>query len=759
MNNEASGQKAQIKLPGHIAVIGNSVPRRCGIATFTTDTVEAMRARFPDMRIDLYAMDEGHDGLVYPSGVTTVAQHDPASYLAAARAIEASGTSAIWLQHEYGIFGGPAGEMLLNLLRRTDIPMLTTLHTILERPNPDERRVLEAVIRRSARLIVMSDMGREILTRVHGVPDRMIKVIPHGVPDRTYVDPDSVKALFGFAERKILLTFGLIAPDKGIDHMIRAMPSIVAEHPDALYVVLGATHPNIIRQEGETLRKFLHALVHDLGLMDHVRFIDTYVDHDALLDYLQAADIYVTPYNNPAQITSGTLSYSIALGKPVVSTPYIHATEILADSHGVLVGFGDSEAMANAVNALLADNPARAALAERAYARGRTMIWSKMAETAAALLGEVEMTRPVRIPAAPRLEYLEPDLAAVIRMTDATGMLQHSIYSVPNREHGYCLDDNARALILMSQMPGMSEGERDALTSIYASFIQHAWNPERGRFRNFMRFDRSWVEEEGSEDSFGRAIWSIGVTARDASAGKHCDWAATLFDQVAGHSHELGSPRAQAFAMLGAAAMQDAHPGHGLSKRLLEQFGEQLLSLLHVSRRPDWAWFEAVLAYDNARLSETLLRAGKSLGRADFMDCGLATLEWIVEQQTAPEGHFRAIGTDSFGREYLPPLPFDQQPLEAHATIDACAAAFMVTGNRRWRHEAEKAYYWFLGRNDLDLPLNSREDGGCFDGLMPTGVNRNQGAESILALQLASCAILRLSQSSVDVPHSSSAAA
>ncbi|MBK5264031.1 MAG: glycosyltransferase family 4 protein [Alphaproteobacteria bacterium] len=759
MNDGASRGKPLASLPDHIAIIGNSVPRRCGIATFTTDTADAMRARFPNTRIDLYAMDEGHDDLDYPPGITTIAQHDPASYHAAARAIEASGARAIWLQHEYGIFGGPAGEMLLGLLHRTDIPMLTTLHTILERPSADERRVLEAVIRRSARLIVMSDKGREILGRVHGVPDRLMEVIPHGVPDRPYVDPDSVKEAFGFAGRKVLLTFGLIAPDKGIDHMIRAMPAIVAEHPDALYVVLGATHPNILRHKGETLRESLHDMVRDLGMMDHVHFINAYVGDDALLDYLQAADIYVTPYNNPAQITSGTLSYAVALGKPVVSTPYVHATEILADDHGALVGFRDSEAMARAINALLTDDTARAALAERAYTRGRTMIWSQMAETAAALLGEVQSARLVRIPAAPRLEYLKPDLAAVIRMTDATGMLQHSIFSVPDRDHGYCLDDNARALILMSQMPDISDGERDALTSVYASFVQHAWNPGRGRFRNFMRFDRSWAEEEGSEDSFGRAIWSIGVTARDASAGKHRDWASTLFDQVAGHSHELGSPRAQAFAMLGAAAMQDAHPGHGLSKQLLDRFGEQLLSLLHVSRRPDWAWFEAVLAYDNARLPETLLRAGKSIGRTDFMECGLDTLEWIVAQQTAPEGHFRAVGTDSFGREYLPPLLFDQQPLEAYATIEACAAAFDVTGNPRWRREAEKAYYWFLGQNDMALPLNSRDDGGCFDGLMPTGVNRNQGAESILALQLASCAILRLSQSGADVAHSSGVAA
>ncbi len=523
----ASGYQSFVGVPRHIAIIGNSVPRRCGIATFTTDTANALRERFPNMQADLYAMDDGRDGVVYPPGVQTLAQYDPSSYIAAAQTIAASGAQAIWLQHEYGIFGGPAGDMVLKILHRTDLPLLTTLHTVLERPNTDERRVLDAVARRSARLIVMSEKGRDILQRVYAVPARKIEVIPHGVPDRPLVEPDSMKDTFGFAGRKVLLTFGLIAPDKGIDHMIRAMPAIVERHPDALYVVLGATHPNVLRREGEALRESLQDLSESLGVADHVRFVNSYVGLEELLDYLQAADVYVTPYNNPAQITSGTLSYAIALGKPVVSTPYVHATEILNEGHGILVGFRDSEALAREISALLSENQARAALAQRAYVRGRSMLWSKLAERAAFLLGELQLSQPARILPPARLQPLPPNLNAVIRMTDATGMLQHGIFSVPDRRHGYCVDDNARALILMSRMPAMDERERDRLTNIYASFVQHAWNPDRGRFRNFMRFDRSWAEEEGSDDSFGRAVWSLGMTARDAHAAKHRHWAST----------------------------------------------------------------------------------------------------------------------------------------------------------------------------------------------------------------------------------------
>lgn len=744
--------------PRHIALIGNSLPRRCGLATFTSHTFQALEARFPDLTIDLYAMDDG-TGVTYPDTVRTIAQDDPAAYRAAAREIEQGGAEAIWLQHEYGIFGGSAGSHILSLLDRVNLPLLVTLHTVLEHPGAEERRVLEALARRASKLIVMAEKGRALLRSVYGISDRQIEVIPHGVPDRPFVPSDTMKPRFGFEGRDVILTFGLLAPDKGIQYMIEAMPAIVADHPNALYVVLGATHPNLIRQQGETYREELQARATALGLADHVRFIDAFVEQEELLDYLQAADVYATPYVKRDQITSGTLSYAVAVGKPVISTPYIHATEILADDHGVLVDFGDSAAMAREISRLLGDATAHGALADRAYRRGRTMVWRRLAERAMALLEDMKRNMPVRLGGKPSVpQPLKPDLSAVIRMSDATGMLQHGIYSVPDRRHGYCIDDNARALILMSRIDELDEGERERWTSVYAAFVQHAWNADRQRFRNFMNFDRSWCEEEGSEDSNGRTLWALGVTARDARAQKFRQWAAALFDQSAGMAFSLDPPRAQAFAMLGAAAMLDAHPGHALSRDILERFGDQLLALLAISRRPDWPWFEAVLAYDNARLPEALLRAGAALERQDYVDCGLATLDWIVAQQTAPEGHFRAVGTESFGRPFTPPLPFDQQPLEAQATIDACDAAFAVSSDTRWINEAQRAYRWFLGANDLDLPLASQGDGGCYDGLMPTGLNRNQGAESILALQLASATISGLSMSTARVADKRDAA-
>ncbi len=746
----------------HIALIGNFLPRQCGIATYTTDTYAALRASFPDLRVDVYAMDDHQAPYAYPPEVTrSIPQDDLFAYLSAARAIEASGAQLVWLQHEYGIYGGAAGEHVLALLDRTSLPLIVTLHTILEKPSADERRVLEGLLRRAAKVVVMAERGREILARVYGANPRQVVMIPHGVPDRALVDPDQFKPRFGWEGRQVVLTFGLLSPGKGIETMIRALPAIAAEHPRLLYVVLGATHPNLLAHEGEVYRDKLVALTAELGVADHVEFLDTFVEHDELVEYLRAADLFVTPYNNPAQITSGALSYAVGVGKPVVSTPYVHATEILGDGHGVLVDFGDSAVFAREINHLLGSDRDRRRLSERAYERGRTMIWSRIAERAVAEMEAVVAQRPIRHPATPATpaQPLRPDIAAVIRMSDATGMLQHSIYSVPDRRHGYCIDDNARALMLMHMVPELSDEDYDRWTTIYASFVQYAWNPDLQRFRNFMRFDRTWCEDVGSEDSNGRALWALGVTARDSRLAKHRDWAISLFDTAASLAFDLGSPRAQAFAMLGAAAMLEARPGHELARAILQRFPDEHLALLAEARRPEWRWFEIVLAYDNARLPQALIRAGVALGRADLLRCGLDTLDWIVGMQTSPEGRFRAIGTESFGRPYEDPLPFDQQPLEAQATIDACVAAWEATGDARWEREAMKAYDWYLGSNDLDLPLASKADGGCFDGLMPTGLNRNQGAESILALQMASCAISTLSREVTGVAGATSAVA
>lgn len=743
MGNRLPDQHPQSGLH-HIALIGNSMPRRCGLATFTTHCRNAFAKAYPDLRIDHYAMDDGLSGVTYPDDVILIPEEDAVAYSEAARRIEESGAQAIWLQHEYGIFGGPAGEMILGLLERTRLPLVTTFHTILEHPDKDERRVLDALIARSSRVMVMADQGRDLLLSVYGASPEKVRLIHHGVPDRAYVEPASMKARFGWEGRPVILTFGLLAPSKGIGTMIRAMAEVVRMHPDALYIVLGATHPNLVREQGERLRDELVALAGSLGLTNNVTFIDRFVEQEELLDYLQAADIYVTPYLNPAQITSGTLSYAAGMGKVIVSTPYVQAEEILADDVGVLVPFGDAEATADALGQLLADPSRRQAHAMRAYALGRKMIWSELARNVRDLIQEARGAEPFRL--VPRRSYalLTPDPSAVLRMSDSTGMYQHSILAIPDRNHGYCIDDNARALILMCQIPDMDAGLRDTWMTNYAAFMQHGWNPDRGCFRNFMSFNRDWCEEEGSEDSNGRALWALGVMARDAPGERYRQWAVHMFNLAAPMWKNIHSPRAQGFLILGASAMMSARPGNVHALAIIKTLGPHLYRLAEYSRRPDWAWFEAVLAYDNARLPQALLLAGAYLQDAQLLNCGFATLEWIVAVQSTPDGRFRAVGTESFSRPYSHPLPFDQQPLEAHATIDAAETAWQISGDRKWLDVAQNAYCWFLGRNDLSMVLATPEDGGCFDGLTPTGVNQNQGAESLLALQLASCAMYRL---------------
>lgn len=729
-----------------VALIGNYPPRLCGIATFTAHVREALLAAYPDVTVDAYAMDDPGSAHLYPADVVqSIRQHELADYQAAAARINDSDADVVLVQHEYGIFGGSAGSLLLRLLDRVDAPVVVTLHTVLEHPDADQRSVIEALVRRASTLVVMAEKGREILMRVHGVPAERIAVVPHGVPDRPMVEPAPMAARFGLQGRRVLLTFGLLSPNKGIETMIRALPAIVSVDPTILYVVLGATHPHLVAHEGEAYRESLQSLAADLGVAENVCFIDRFVEQEELLDHIEAAEIYVTPYLNEAQITSGTLSYAVALGKPVVSTPYWHAAELLGDGTGILIDFGDSDGFSSAICSLL-DDPARLAdLRAAAYKKGRSMTWARFAEAYHAILNGAVGKRPVRLRAnLPAMTAVRPSLTGVERMTDGCGMLQHSIFSVPDRDHGYCVDDNCRALMLMHRVDGADRTRADDLANIYASFVQHAWNGELGRFRNFMGYDRGWLEAEGSEDSFGRSLWSLGVTAAEARRPELRRWASHLFDQVAPHALALGSPRTWAFAVLGADAMLDVMPGNGVARRILRGFGPKLMALIDDWSRPDWYWFESVLGYDNARLPEALLRCGYRLGDDTMIAQGLATLGWLDEIQTAPEGHFRAVGTDSFGQPYAAPRRFDQQPLEAWASCDAAAFAFAKTGDPRWRDAAWRAYRWYLGENDIGVPIAAPDDGGCFDGLMSDRANLNQGAESVLAFQFACCTIAAL---------------
>ncbi len=726
----------------HIALIGGFTPRRCGIATFTSDIHASIAAAFPRARVDVYAMAPVENDIVFAAPVQgVIVEDDGDSFAAAAVAIDASGADIVWLQHEFGLFGGYAGDKILTLIDRIAAPLIVTLHTVMPDPDADQLRVMRRLVARASKLIVMSDHAAVLMRSVFGADAEQSVTIPHGVPDRPFGRSEQFKSAFGFSGRQVLMTFGLLSPGKGIEAVIAALPMIVAEHPNVLYCIVGATHPNLLAREGEAYRESLQALALQLGLEDHIHWIDAFLDTDALLDLIEAADIYVTPYHGVNQATSGTLSYALALGKAVVSTPYAHAVELLADDHGVLVPFKDSDALAREIGALL-DSPDRLlALQTRAYQRGRPMIWPTFAARCFDVIGATQVPSE----AAPAFNACKRiGIEGLLRICDSTGIIQHSIFSVPDRAHGYCVDDNARALMLMNRIGDHAEPHRSRLTAIFASFVQSAWNDQSSEFRNFMDYGRNWLEAAGSEDSCGRTLWALGATAHEGRTQSLQRWARKLFDKTAFSARDFGSPRAAAFAMLGADYILESDNEDEAARSILYNGSAFLLTRLGETRRADWPWFESVLAYDNCRIPEALIRAGLRLDQPDALKHGLETLSWVLDLQISPSNQFRPVGSDSFGHEFAKPQPFDQQPVEAWAAIDGASAAYDATGDGVWLSHASRAYDWFAGANDRGLAVADQNTGSCRDGINPRGLNMNEGAESVLAFQLAHYSIREL---------------
>jgi glycosyltransferase involved in cell wall biosynthesis len=741
-----------------LAFIGNSLPRRCGIATFTNDLQHAVAQSRPGADTAIVAMNDGGQSYDYPPVVRVqVDDGTLKDYVRAAETLNAGQFDIVSLQHEFGIFGGDAGANVLTMLSRLNMPVVTTLHTVLSQPTPIQRRVLSDIAGISSKVVVMAEKARDLLISEYDVRARKIEVIPHGIPDVPYLSPEAAKLKLGFDGRPVILTFGLLSPNKGIEVMIDAMPAVLKIAPTAVYVVLGATHPNLVRSQGEAYRESLVARARVLGVENHVHFLDRFVDLPTLLDFISMCDVYVTPYLNEAQMTSGTLAYSFGLGKAVVSTPYWHARELLADGRGVLVPFNDVATIGAAVAGLLTDHTRRDAMRERAYAGSRAMTWAQTAERYVGVFESVrgsprpavravpgESLVPMRSPPPPAVQ-----LGHLRLMCDDTGLFQHAIHSIPDRSHGYCVDDNARALMLTSAL--MSPGEQpisDALTTRFAAFVQHAWNPEAKRFRNFMGFDRRWTEEAGSEDSHGRALWALGVCARSDPNASRRKWAASLFLTALPTARSFSSPRSWAFTLLGLSSYAETVDLDAASRELRHQLAERLMSILASVETPQWVWFEKGLSYDNARLSQALIVTGLSTSVPSYVAAGLRSLRWLMTLQTTPENLFRPVGSQSFGDLLSPPRAFDQQPLEATATIAACCAAWRADSDNRWRADAFRAFAWFMGSNDLSTSLVDVEAGSCSDGLHPDRSNENRGGESLVSYLLALAEIRQLHRAS-----------
>jgi glycosyltransferase involved in cell wall biosynthesis len=749
-------------LPSRVAIIGNYLPRKCGIATFTTDLCDAIHAEYGATELLALPVNDVEEGYSYPARIRfELSQDDLSSYRQAADFLNFSNIDLVCLQHEYGIFGGPAGAHILELLRRLQMPVVTTLHTVLREPNADQRSVMEEIATLSDRLIVMSHQSAEILHEVFRVPMSKIDLIPHGIPDLPFTDPNFYKDGFGTEGKDVLLTFGLLSPNKGIENVIKALPSILSRHGNVVYMISGVTHPHILRREGEKYRTYLQDLARELGVQDNVIFWNRFVSPKELVELIGSADIYITPYKHKGQVISGTLTYALSAGKAIISTPYLHAIELLADDRGTLVPFDDPEAIAAKAIELLDNGTGRHAMRKRAYLYTREMVWDRVAQQYMGSFERVynERLRKPRatfsaLNTAKNLDHLPAiKLDHLYRMTDHTGIVEHAIFNVPNYPEGYSTDDNARALIvaiLLEEFESSTVSGSLDLASRYLAFLWLAFDPGTKRFRNCLSYERQWQDLEGSEDSHGRALWGLGTVLGRTKDNGLRGAAGRLFELAVPAAVEFRSPRACAFALLGLHEYLESFPGDRAALNAADALANRLLDSYGASRSENWDWFEDELAYSNARLPQALIRAGTRNGNDAMISAGLEALDWLTTvQRCERKRHFVPIGSHGFYSKQTEKARFDQQPIEACATVSACLEAYRATGKNRWLKDAWTAFNWFLGDNDLQIALYDPSTGGCRDGLHPDRANENQGAESTLSFLMALLEMRKLPEPSI----------
>ena len=735
---------------GSVVVIGNYSPRQCGIATFTTDLVEALSAEAPDINCWAVAMNDKPEGYAYPEKVRfEINQNKLTDYSIASEFLNINQIDIVCVQHEYGIFGGPAGSHLLKLLLELRMPIVTTLHTVLKDPTPEYLEVMRTLSDLSDKLIVMSRKAVDFLKDIYAVPEEKIAFIHHGIPDTPFMDPNYYKDQFGVEGKKVLLTFGLLSPNKGIENVLQALPSVIKEHPDVTYIILGATHPHILKEQGDEYRIRLQQLVRKLTISDHVIFQNRFVELKELCEFLGTADIYVTPYLEESQITSGTLAYAMGTGKAVISTPYWYAAEMLAEGRGRIVPFKNPDAMAEQIIDLLDNDVQRHTIRKKAYTFCRDATWKEVSRRYLEVFSEVKLNRS-RHPR-PRHLYIdhvktitkfalpEMKLDHLKTLTDDTGILQHATHTIPDRTHGYCTDDNARALLVAAMGRKYLPADSmclDSLGSQYLGFLLYAFNDEKGRFRNFMTYARQWTEEVGSEDAHGRALWGLGKAVAFLDNPGQLAMSTALFKQALKAVEDFASPRAIAFALVGIHAYLQKFSGDSEVRHLREILADRLFNQFTSNASENWPWLENTLNYANGKLSHALLLSGQWMQHSDMTDMGLRSLKWLISIQTE-DGHFVPIGNNGWYEQGGPKSRFDQQPIEAHAMIEACVEAFNVTRDRTWIDNAVMCFNWFLGHNDLNMSLYDPKTGGCRDGLMADGINQNEGAESSLAWLLS----------------------
>ena len=720
-----------------VAIVSTYPPRPCGIGTFTADLRGALLESDPCTEVDIVSLARDEHGNDATEVVASIRQDVRSDYPAMARTLASRGTDVVLIEHEYGIFGGEAGSFVTSLADVLTQPLVVTLHTVLSEPSVRQAEALRALCHRATLVTVFTETARTMVIDSHLVPPERVRVIPHGAPIALLPDsvPATRPAIESLTDRTVLSTFGLISAGKGIEVAIEALPAIVARHPEVLYLVAGTTHPEVVKHEGERYRLTLERLVRDLNLTEHVHFLDRFLTVDELALLLSSTELYLTPYRSREQIVSGALTFAVVAGCPVVSTPYRYAEDLLGSGAGVLVPFDDPSALASAVLDLL-DDPATLGKA-RAEARrvGASLTWPAVGAQMLQVLAEAVELGPVEpepdlVPAtsSPRVR---PD--HLLTLVDDVGIVQHAAGVIPMRETGYCVDDVARLVIVALGLDREASGTtyRRMLT-LGLSFLRHAWDPAAGGMHNFLSYDRRWLDEPHVGDHIGRAAWALGEVIAVQPPHAVAAPSLLLLESMAHVLEGELSLRGSAFAMVGLARpAQDVLPEP--LQKLLRTLSDRLLQRYHETRTDDWRWFEDRLTYDNARLPQALLAAGRRLGDDALVDAGLESLHWYAEQCSLSSPVVRLVGNRWRDRGGRPDDEGDEQPLDAAALVEAYAEALMATGQGEHGRRAVHAFEWFFGRNRLGLPVYDFATGGCHDGLGKAALNDNEGAESTLA--------------------------
>ena len=734
-----------------LAFIGTYPPRECGIGTFTHNLFNSMLVNQEGGESENkgFVIALNDNGLIYdyPEEVKlTIRQEHQRDYLKAAKYINLSGADICVLEHEFGIFGGQSGVYILPLLHRLKIPLVVTLHTILKDPSYNEKAVLQEICKMAHKIVVMSHKAIEFLVSIYKVPEEKIVFIEHGVPD-IHFNPEKSKNEFKLGNKKVILTFGFISRNKGIETVIKALPKVVEKHPEVIYIVLGKTHPNVLRHSGEEYRIFLMRLVKSLQLEKHVMFLNEFLNVQELFKYLAASDIYITPYLNEAQITSGTLSYAVGVGSAVISTPYWHAAELLADGRGELFGFNDFVRLSSTLINLLDKPKELNKLKRKAYDYGRKITWPKTGQKYVNLAAGILKEEPKVVEEKDSvLDFLilPPfSFAHINRLTDDTGIIQHAKFGIPNLKEGYCLDDNARALLMVLMAYRQKKDMRALeLSPIYLSYIHYMQNPD-GTFRNFLSFNRNFLDEVGSEDSFGRTIWALGYLLGNAPNDAYYQTGKEVFFNASPNFEKLRSIRSIANTMIGISYYLQSNPSDDSMTERLRNLAHRLTKQYKENHSPDWKWFESLLAYDNGILPLSLLHSAEILNENEITEIALESMNFLTEH-TLKENYLSIIGNEKWFTKEGERSVFAQQPIDAMAMVLMYHQAFILTKDKEYINKLYTSFLWFLGENDLRMSLFDYETKGCCDGFEKYGVNRNQGAESSLAYLISHLTVLQV---------------